>query len=301
MTSDSDPNLVDRTGPVLELDDEDLRPYPPAGSAADQALVAHTEAAKRYAAHQALRASKLLRKLFGGTVTQAMFEEDAGQMYLIAIYGENHQLIWYERDSALLGSMLVRDRDNVEAYGGPALPHVDVLTRAAIGDLFASAEHADGEWLGVDYNLLLNEKRLNGEVVATRYFPGSVFYTNIPGAVEEAEQAVGSTPLTKPLTRRQVAQRAIEGWLTVVVAVDYGELIAGGVDGANDLLSKAAVGDPTALADIEHSPVGLADNGETLLVEVAGDVSAWLAGDDSDDDEMTTATTAQAYPEPAAT
>lgn len=275
--------LADRPEPVLRLDPADLLLVPEPGTARDDALTAHVAAAGRYAAHQTLRAVELLRKLFGQEVSRALFDrDDEGDMRLIAVYSDGEQLCWYDRDSALRGSLPARDRDNVEAYGGPVLPYVDSQALYAIGMLVASANDADAEWGGVLEPLLLRRYTTpDGTTIGTEYYPGEVFHINVPGAVEEVHEVLRVDARSKPLTRRQVLECAERGWLTAVVRVDFHRMLAADFDDVNDLLSELVTGDESALTDIGAQAVGVADEGRTVLVEVTGNVTDWLAAEDA--------------------
>lgn len=311
------------------------------------------QAELHYAAVLAGQAADMLREVFGPTAHRAVFHQTETDddrdavLNLLVVLDAASEVVWYDQeDPDLHQSRLVMRRVEIEAYGGPVIPHLDSDTKRAIERLLENAENVHGYLSGADLDLgpyyahgkwysasdyssegeavelvipdepAFREKVIGEPVpgganmpqrrlltlrerdVATRTLLGVLYHTQAGGpltlaagdqeVIEEVARVLDpigehtaarlDLPLVKPLTREEVAERAVDGRLTVVVAVDKSAVIGADVDGYNDLLSAAATGDEYALTNIGDRIVS--ECAEGLLIEVSGDVREWLADED---------------------
>ena len=81
------------------------------------------------------------------------------------------------------------------------------------------------------------------------------------------------TPLTKPLTLRQLRRRVKAGRLTAHLLFRFDELNVSR-DRLNDCAALRIADDPTALEDLFYQPIGVV--GRQVLVAVHADVQSWL-------------------------
>ena len=87
-----------------------------------------------------------------------------------------------------------------------------------------------------------------------------------------AQAHTDMTPLTKPLTREEMQERADQhNYITGTVAVSS-EVLTRDLEERMDAIAEALTGSPL-LMDIGYTIVGLNDK-ETLALEVSGDISA---------------------------
>lgn len=87
-------------------------------------------------------------------------------------------------------------------------------------------------------------------------------------------------PLEKPLNRKQVKEiQKPNGFITVVVPMDFNDLIDNDLEGVNDIAEELILKEGN-LSDITYKPVGVAPD-NLILVEVTAEVEFW----DGEDEE----------------
>lgn len=91
-------------------------------------------------------------------------------------------------------------------------------------------------------------------------------------------------PLEKPLTRDQIKElQKDSGVLTVVIPMDFYDLVDNDMEGVNDIAECDIVDSGGTLTDISYKPVGV-DNG-SILVEITGVVIFFDEEDDEENEE----------------
>ncbi|MER5608214.1 hypothetical protein AB0F93_00390 [Micromonospora tulbaghiae] len=271
--------LNNRPVPVLHLADRAV--LAPEGTYRRQLRDDYEAALDRHATALMARGIEMLRKLFGPEAARAWFgcAEVDDVMTPIAVFDKDERVIWYDRDSPLLGSLVVAERDAVEAFGGPVVPWVSADSQWAVGYCVGKAHKLTPEWL-IWSSELLRQRLHNGVHVGGDYL--GLWALDLDEAEQEIRRTLAGEPLAEPLSRREAARMALRGVIRVVVPVSLDVLISGDREALNDVLTEAVLGSSYGLTDITEKAIGVTDDGRTVLLAVAGDVTDWLA-DEGDD------------------
>ena len=82
----------------------------------------------------------------------------------------------------------------------------------------------------------------------------------------------GLTVLIAPLERADIEQMMLEkGYVSANIAVPFNDVLGGGIDTFDDVLSESMTGDPTQLEDIDFRPIDILGD-DMVVFEVSGRV-----------------------------
>ncbi|WP_328384318.1 hypothetical protein OHQ88_34275 (plasmid) [Micromonospora zamorensis] len=263
--------LLDRRAPVLSIE----RPYDYVrvdGTKRRDARDVAERATNRFASLTAVQVGELIRRVFGRTAERVLFERREGSdggvgdihLDLLAVY-DDEQVLWYDPCGGMRGTLAVRDRDEIEAYGGPVLPELDADTQKAIEMLATVADDKGDGWFALTA-LVVGRTVRDGEMVDVVY-DGDVCELDIAEEQRHAEwvaqrrrEGVEVDSITfdrlAELLRRESA---------VLDPQDVDSLVATLRVGAGDTPKLVPLVEPLGRADVARLAV---DGRLTVVVEV---------------------------------